>query len=95
MATAFQEIKDGLLAVRTDVLGVKEEVRVLKEYQRDQNGNVRGLKEASIAQEATLKERARWEERQAANFKWWMGAGLGAAGLMSGIVFGVLSAVTP
>lgn len=81
----IQRLVDGQQAIRVDVLGIREEVRLLKEYQRTQNGSVTELREDHIILKATIEERER-------NNRTWMTVGLAAAGVLSGVIFGVLRA---
>jgi hypothetical protein len=94
IAVGLQRLADGIDSVRVDVLGVKEEVRLLKEHQILQNGTVNDLRLAAATLSGAEIEKRRWEERAAGNTKWLLTAGMAGASVLSGIVFGILTIVS-
>lgn len=86
-------VRDDVVEGRKDILGVKEEVRALKEHQVAQNGKVNDIQLEMARADGVAGERVKWEERQAALFRWILGISLVFAGVISGIVFGILTLV--
>lgn len=93
MSAGIVEVRDDVKEGRKDMLGIKEEVRALKEHQKAQNGKVSDIQLDMAKTAGALIEREKWEARQAALFRWVLGVSLVFAGVISGIVFGVLSLV--
>lgn len=82
VAGTLARVETQVTATRRDVLGLKEEVRLLKEHQIMQNGSVNDLKLYHAMEEGVAKERLRWEEKQAGNMKWLVTAGFAGIGVM-------------
>ncbi len=91
VATHLARLAQGQEALRADILGVKEEVRGVKEEAKKQNGSINDLKLAAAEAKGialgTTAERELWQT----NIKWLFMAGISSAGVMSGIVFGLIS----
>ena len=101
LETHVLELKEGqarleeqVQAGRQDTQGVREEVRLLKEHQIVQNGSVNDMKLKWAAMTGANAERQRWEEKESRRWAFRFTGGLALAGLLSGIVFGIMDAVT-
>ena len=75
--------------------GIEKNTAELAAHQAQANHRTEKLEHENVRQEAKREERERWEAKTAANLRWVFVTGLAAAGVLSGIVFGVLDKINP
>jgi hypothetical protein len=75
--------------------GIETNTGKLAAHQEVANHRIEKLEIENVRQDGKREEREKWEAKAAANLKWIFVTGLAAAGVMSGIVFGVMDRINP
>jgi|SRR3990172_8265775 hypothetical protein len=75
--------------------GIEKNTATMAVHQEAANHRTEKLEIENVRQEAKREEREKWEKKTAANLRWVFVTGLAAAGVLSGIVFGVLDRISP
>lgn len=73
--------------------GIEKNTAEMAAHQAVSNHRTEKLEIENVRQEAKREEREKWEAKTAANLRWVFVTGLAAAGVLSGIVFGVMDRI--